>query len=124
MTSGHADRDLRCRKMLSANQMVARSWCIRYHVYTMSAPKHRVPIMKATMRDFRAAPAKLLRRAARTGAKLSLGEFVLSVREQRVEPVSSELYGAMANTGQLIGAASGLLSADDVWSADAEVGRR
>lgn len=73
------------------------------------------------MREFRAAPAKLLRRAARTGAQLSLGEFVLIVRNQRLQPVSTELYGAMSATGQLIGAPSGLLSADDVWSTDAEV---
>lgn len=84
----------------------------------MSAPKHRVPMMKATMRDFRAAPAKLLRRAARTGAQLSLGEFVLIVRKGRAEPASTELYGAMSTTGHLVGAPSSLLSADDVWSAD------
>lgn len=77
-------------------------------------------MMKATMRDFRAAPAKLLRRAARAGAQLNLGEFVLLVREGRVEPVPTALYGAMSATGQLVGAASGLLSADDVWSADAK----
>jgi len=28
------------------------------------------------------------------------------------------LYGAMSASGRLVGAASGLLSADDTWSAD------
>lgn len=96
--------------------------CTRHNVYTMSASKQNVPtMMKATMRDFRAAPAKLLRRAARTGAQLSLGEFVLIVRQGPVQPVSRQLYGAMSTMGQVVGEPSGLLTADDVWSADAKV---
>jgi len=72
--------------------------------------------MKATMRDFRAAPAKILRRAARTGAELRLGEFVLSVREVDEGETPTGLYGAMSKSGRVVGNPSGLLSADDTWS--------
>ncbi len=68
------------------------------------------------MREFRAAPAKLLARAARTGAALHLGTYVLSVREATTE--SQPSYGAMAATGRVVGPPSGLFSADDEWSAD------
>ena len=91
--------------------------CLRYRVYTMPSPKQSA-VMKATMRDFRAAPAKLLRRAARTGAKVRLGEFLLVVREAREDTPSSKLYGAMSTMGRLVGPASGLLTADEVWSSD------
>jgi hypothetical protein len=84
----------------------------------MPAAKRKLPEMKTTIREFRAAPAKLLRRAARTGAKLRLGQFVLDVREELGAPLSARLYGAMATSGRLTGAASGLLSADDVWRTD------
>ncbi len=70
------------------------------------------------MRGFRAAPAKLLRRAARTGSELHLGEFVLEVRERGEEAVPPELYGAMAISGRVVGSPSRILSADDQWSAD------
>jgi hypothetical protein len=71
------------------------------------------------MRDFRAAPAKILRRVARTGAKLYIGEFVVSVQDgEGSEP--SPLYGAMAGTGRVIGSPLNLLSSDDVWTSDGE----
>ena len=71
-----------------------------------------------TMREFRAAPAKILRRAARAGAKLRVGEFVLAVEEVASETATTSLYGCMAGTGHLIGDPDGLLSADDRWSTD------
>lgn len=74
--------------------------------------------MRLTMRSFRAAPTKLLRRAARTGATLRLGEFLLVVREQRAAPPPAASYGAMAATGRVVGPAKGLLSAGDAWSTD------
>jgi hypothetical protein len=86
----------------------------------MPRSKEKKPIAATTMRDFRAAPSKVLRKAARTGAKLRLGEFLLEVRDVAGEPPAAELYGAMSATGRLVGPASGLLSANDVWSTDSE----
>lgn len=77
--------------------------------------------LQTTIREFRTAPTKFLRRAARTGAKLRLAEFVLEVREEAVEAPAFTLYGAMSATGRVVGPASRLLSADDVWSTDQDV---
>jgi hypothetical protein len=71
-----------------------------------------------TMREFRAAPAKILRRAARTGARLRVGEFVLNVVEAVAETGPPSLYGSMAGTGHVVGDPRGILSADDRWSSD------
>jgi len=70
------------------------------------------------MREFRAAPAKILRRAARSGARLRVGEFVLSVAEAVAETDLPRVYGCMARTGQVVGDPRGILSADDRWSTD------
>jgi hypothetical protein len=85
-------------------------------VYTTPTSKKNAQAMNASMREFRAAPAKLLRRAARTGTKLRIGEFIIEVREERGEPSSPPLYGAMSTTGRVVGRSSALLSADDEWS--------
>ena len=79
--------------------------------------KKRATTTDVTMREFRAAPAKILRRAARGGAKLRVGEFVLAVEEDHTEAETS-LYGAMRGTGRVVGDPRRLLSADDRWSAD------
>jgi hypothetical protein len=71
-----------------------------------------------TMREFRAAPAKILRRAARTGTKLRVGEFVLAVEEAVAQKGATNLHGAMAGTGRVVGDPRGLLSAEDRWSTD------
>jgi hypothetical protein len=71
------------------------------------------------MRDFRAAPTKILRRAARTGGTVRLGEFVLSVREDTDgDATPSTLYGAMSATGRVVGSPADLLSANESWSTD------
>jgi len=70
------------------------------------------------MREFRSAPAKILRRAARAGTKLRVGAFVLVVEEAVVETGAPTLYGSMADTGQILGDPRGILSADDRWSTD------
>jgi hypothetical protein len=84
----------------------------------MPATKQSPQEMTATIREFRAAPAKLLRRAARTGAKLRLGAFVLIVREEPGATAPAGLYGAMAATVGLVGDPSGWLSTGDVWDMD------
>jgi hypothetical protein len=71
-----------------------------------------------TMREFRSAPAKILRRAARTGTKLRVGGFVLVVDEAIPETGSPSLYGSMAASGRVVGDLRGLLSADDRWNTD------
>jgi hypothetical protein len=71
-----------------------------------------------SMRDFRAAPAKVLQRAARTGASLRLGRFVVTVQElEGDERPQRTLHGAMASTIRVVDP-SLLLSADDVWDQD------
>ena len=70
------------------------------------------------MREFRAAPAKILRRAARAGTKLRIGEFVLVVEPSGIESAAPKLYGSMAGAGHVVGDPRGLLSADDVWRTD------
>jgi hypothetical protein len=71
------------------------------------------------MREFRAAPAKILRRAARAGGRLRVGEFVLVVEEAVADSGAPSLYGAMAGSGQLVGDPRRILSANDRWSTDA-----
>lgn len=76
-------------------------------------------VITSTMREFRAAPTKILRRAARTGGTLRLGEFVLSVREDREgDAAPSTLYGAMSGSARVVGSPASLLSANESWSTD------
>lgn len=80
--------------------------------------KSSAAIPRVTMREFRAAPAKVLRRAARKGTKLRIGAFVVAVAEAEVEEATPSLYGCMAATGDVVGDPRGLLSAEDPWSTD------
>jgi hypothetical protein len=84
----------------------------------MNAAKKGVATTEVTMREFRAAPAKVLRRAARAGTRLRVGEFVLAVEESAAEPGATSLHGSMAGTGHVVGDPRGLLSADERWSTD------
>ncbi|MGA7123619.1 MAG: hypothetical protein WBY94_26180 [Polyangiaceae bacterium] len=70
------------------------------------------------MREFRSAPAKVLRRAARAGTKLRVGAFVLVVEEAVAETAAPTLYGSMADSGKILGDPRSLLSTDDRWSTD------
>jgi hypothetical protein len=85
----------------------------------MKNKKRSLTTTDITMREFRSAPAKILRRAARTGTKLRVGGFVLEVDEAIPETGSSpSLYGSMAASGRVVGNLRGLLSADDHWNTD------
>ena len=73
-----------------------------------------------TMREFRMAPAKILRRAARTRTKLRIGDFVLAVEESSPQDdAPSPIYGCMRGTVRVVGSAGDLLSARDHWDTDA-----
>jgi len=72
-----------------------------------------------TMREFRAAPAKILRRAARTRTRLRIGEFVLAVEQVEARDDAAALHGCMRGTGSIVGRPEDLLSARDQWSTDA-----
>jgi hypothetical protein len=87
-----------------------RTPCTRYGVSMAKAKT--VATTEVTMREFRASPAKILRRAARTDTKLRIGEFVLVVEAAAREPSVPILYGAMEGTGHIVGDPRGLLSAD------------
>jgi hypothetical protein len=73
---------------------------------------------EVTMREFRTAPAKILRRAARTKTRLRIGDFVLAVEEATAPAGAASLHGCMRDTGRIVGSPSGLLSAGDRWAAD------
>jgi len=77
------------------------------------------PAAEVTMREFRRAPAKALRRAARTKTRLLVGDFVLVVREAGPQRDTDVLHGCMRATGRVVGHPDGLLSADDRWATDA-----
>jgi hypothetical protein len=72
-----------------------------------------------SMRQFRTAPAKILKRAARTKTRLRIGEFVLAVEEVEVRGHRALLHGCMRGTGRLVGHPRDLLSAHDHWATDA-----
>lgn len=72
-----------------------------------------------TMREFRAAPAKILRRAAHTGTRLRIGDFVLAVEETKARAATPALHGCMRGTGRVVGRPSELLSAHESWATDA-----
>jgi hypothetical protein len=74
---------------------------------------------EVTMREFRVAPAKILRRAARTKTRVRVGEFVLAVEEAKAPQRHATLHGCMRDTGRIVGDPASLLSADDDWSTDA-----
>ena len=74
---------------------------------------------EVTMRQFRAAPAKILGRAAHTKTRLRIGRFVLAVDETRQRRGASVLHGCMRATGRITGHPRDLLSARDRWSTDA-----
>lgn len=84
----------------------------------MKHAKKAAATTDVTMREFRAAPAKILRRAARTGTRVRVGEFVLAVEETIAQDWPTSLHGSMAGTGRVVGDPRGLLSAEDRWSTD------
>ena len=71
-----------------------------------------------TMRDFRAAPAKFLRRASRTGGRLRIGDYIILVKESTEKEHAPTLYGAMKGTGELLCHPDDLLSTGDRWNTD------
>jgi hypothetical protein len=73
---------------------------------------------EVTMREFRTAPAKILRRAARTKTRLRIGDFVLAVEETPAAKSAVSLHGCMRDTGRVVGSRSDLLSARDRWATD------
>jgi len=75
--------------------------------------------VEVTMREFRAAPAKVLRRAARAHLRLRVGGFVLSVETAPDAAREVRVHGCMKGKGRVVGDPERLLSADDDWSADA-----
>jgi hypothetical protein len=81
--------------------------------------KKAIRSTEVTMREFRVAPAKILRRAARTKTRLRVGDFVLVVEEAIDRDDSSALHGCMRDTGRLLGRPDELLSAHDRWATDA-----
>ena len=81
------------------------------------APKAQAP-REFTMREFRAAPAKILRRAARAKVRVRVGEFVLEVNEVALPERRPALHGCMRGTGRIVGSPDALLSANDDWSTD------
>lgn len=83
-----------------------------------NASKGATVTTSVTMREFRAAPAKVLRRAARQGTRLRIGEFVVAVERVGAEETAPSLHGCMKATGHVVGDPQQLLSADDRWSAD------
>lgn len=84
----------------------------------MSGAKAPRAARVVTMRDFRAAPSKYLRRAAREGTPLRLGELLLTVRAVDDAARPGPLHGAMRDTGRVLAGPATLLSADDAWSTD------
>ena len=77
-------------------------------------------ITEVTMREFRAAPAKRLLRAARSRTPLRVGALVISVQESAVgNDAKKKLHGCMSETGMIVGDRRKLLSADDQGSTDA-----
>jgi hypothetical protein len=74
---------------------------------------------QVTMREFRAAPAKILGRAARTGTRLRIGAFVLAVEEAKARDDTAVVHGCMRGTGRVVGHPDDLLSAHDRWATDA-----
>jgi hypothetical protein len=74
---------------------------------------------KVSMREFRAAPAKLLGRAARTKTRLRIGNFLVAVQEVEKAGDVNRLHGCMSMTGRIVGEPGDLLSAQDRWATDA-----
>jgi hypothetical protein len=83
-------------------------------VYTLKKPAAEV-----TMRDFRKAPAKALRLAARTKTRLLIGDFVVAVESAASRGDAAALHGCMRGTGRIVGSPNDLLSTHDHWSTDA-----
>jgi hypothetical protein len=77
------------------------------------------PTAEVTMRDFRKAPAKALRLAARTKTRLVIGDFVVAVESATSREDAAALHGCMRPSGRIIGSPEGLLSARDHWATDA-----
>jgi hypothetical protein len=77
------------------------------------------PTTEVTMREFRAAPAKVLRRAARAGARLRIGNLVLTVEATTERGDRTVLHGCMRSSGRIVGRPGELLSAHDHWATDA-----
>ena len=73
---------------------------------------------EVTMREFRAAPAKILRRAARTKVRLRIGDLLLAVEEAKAPDGAASLHGCMRDTGRIIGSPGELLGARDRWATD------
>ena len=96
-------------RLLRLAHRVARQPCTRYRVHVNPKP------LAVTMRAFRAGPAKILGEAARTGAKIHLGAFVLEVKPELTR--ASTIYGAMRSDVDP-GSPSDWLRADDAWDAD------
>jgi hypothetical protein len=85
----------------------------------MKPAKTRPGTTEITMREFRVAPAKILRRAARAGTRIRVGDFVLVVEEAKAREAAPSLHGCMRDTGRIVGSPDGVLSANDHWSDDA-----
>jgi hypothetical protein len=77
------------------------------------------PTAEVTMRDFRKAPAKALRLAARTKTRLLIGDFVVAVESAAPRDDVTALHGCMRASGRIVGSPEHLLSARDHWSTDA-----
>ena len=90
--------------------------CTRYSVYTM---KKAIATTQVSIRQFRAAPAKVLGRAARTGTRLRIGDFIVAVQEADERPDQIALHGCMRSTGRIVGDPRDLLCANDRWATDA-----
>jgi hypothetical protein len=84
----------------------------------MKAAKTRKTVTEVTMREFRAAPAKVLRRAARTGLSVRVGDFVLTVEDAKPKGPPPSTYGCMKGLGTILCPPEELLSANDHYSAD------
>jgi hypothetical protein len=74
---------------------------------------------EVTMREFRNAPAKTLRRAARTRTRLLIGDFILTVEDAGPRDDTAVIHGCMRATGRIVGCRDDLLSAHDRWTTDA-----
>jgi hypothetical protein len=84
----------------------------------MSKPKPKTNT-QVSMREFRAAPAKFLGRAARTNSRLRIGSYSLVVERLDEPDAPQGLHGCMRATGRIVGDPRDLLSAHDRWTTDA-----
>jgi hypothetical protein len=79
-------------------------------------PKKLPDVTEVTMREFRMAPAKVLRRAARTKKRVRVGDFLIAVEEAPAAARVASTYGCMRDMGRVVDPDDDLLRVDWDWS--------